>query len=180
MFRKATALLDEQDHDQAQECAQLAIQLFAEVYPETMINDDQVASDETKDKDKDNQEEKTSSEGRFEKVKKELKKSVIWTWTYFDRNEDEENPEDGPIIYRSEVAACYSLIAAIHHHYEELEDAKLLYERTYEVYREIRMEESAEMAKVCHNLGAVYDDMVSCLFTSSTVFLNPNRLFFVL
>lgn len=83
-----------------------------------------------------------------------------------DANKEKDAPaaedeiDDGPLIYRTEAAACYSLLAAIHHHYEELEDAQYFYARAYEVYRNINMHESIEMAKVCHNLGAISDDMV--------------------
>ena len=154
MFRKATTLIDEQDYDQAQECAQLSIRLYSEVFPDAVDNEENTGSNEKKDENK---------SATNDDVKNELKKTVVWSWTYFEPGADEENPEDGPIVFRAEVAACYSLIAAIHHHYEELEDAKLLYERSHEVYIEIRMEESVEMAKVCHNLGAVYDDMVRFL-----------------
>ena len=68
--------------------------------------------------------------------------------------------DDGPVIYRAEVAACEAMLGAIYHHFDEATDALYFYQRAFEVYRNIQMHESIEMAKVCHNIGAIYDDMV--------------------
>ena len=101
-------------------------------------------------------------EGDYDGAQEAVEYTLALIFELFGRDTD---------IFVVELPLCLLVLAAVHHHYEELEEAATLYDQVEAVYRRLGMAETVEMAKLYHNQAVVLDDMVS---TQALTLANPN------